>query len=97
MGIGWALQAWLWAQTFSGQPVPRYCSALCALLTPAGLQHVLNKRGSHLSSQMAFRSLRLGLTGHKWDPLCSGSALQLFEFGLSLTEFIKYMLFLLIY
>lgn len=81
----------------SRQPVPRYCTALCALLTLAGLKHVLNKKGSKISSQMAFRSLRLGLTGLKGDPLCSGCALQLFEFGLSFTEFIKYILFLLIH
>lgn len=92
VGTGWALQAWPWAQTFIGQPVPRHCTALCALLTLAWLRHVFNKRGSQLSSQMAFRSLRLGLTGHKGDSLYSGSDL---EFGLSFTEFIKYMLIFL--
>lgn len=89
MAIGWALQAWPWAQTFSEQPVPRHCTALRALLTLAGLKHVHNKRGSQLSCQMAFRSLRLGLTGHKVGSLGSGSDL---EFKLSFTEFIKYML-----
>lgn len=49
--------------------------------------------GFCLGRQMAFRSLGLGPAGHKRDPLCSGSALQLFEFGLSFTEFIKYVLF----
>lgn len=49
--------------------------------------------GFCMGRQMAFRSLGLGPAGHKWDPLCSGSALQLFEFGLSFTEFIKYVLF----
>lgn len=42
----------------------------------------------------ALRSLRLGPVGHKWDPLCSGSALPLFELGLSFTKFIAYMAFL---
>lgn len=51
--IGWALQAWPWAQIFSGQPVPRYCTALCVLLTLSGMEHVLSKRGSQPSSQMA--------------------------------------------
>lgn len=45
VGIGQALQAWPWAQIFSGQPVPRYCTALCTLLTPARMKHLLNKKG----------------------------------------------------
>lgn len=46
---------------------------------------------------MAFRSPGLEPAGHKWEPLCSGSALQLLEFGLFFAEFIKYMPFFFLF